>query len=94
MTDEEILVVVQAQIQGKRIQRRLASASSAMWIDDERPYWHFESHDYRVAPEPRKPREFWLCGVDNHDRVSVFQINSPLEMQPSDAIRVREVISE
>ncbi len=59
MTDDEILVVVQAHKDGKKTQWSYPVA--VKW--EEMPpqwdgQWDFKSFIYRVAPEPRKPREF------------------------------------
>ncbi len=58
MTDEQIVDVVLAHMQGKKIQYGYSDS----WADcqDNHPNWDFSRFNYRVAPEPRKPREFWI----------------------------------
>lgn len=49
MTNEEIIAVVSAHIEGKQIQQR--SKGSKEWHDTEKPNWNFYVLDYRVKPE-------------------------------------------
>ncbi len=59
MTDDEILEVVQAHKEGKRIEYALKTRCT--WVlESHPPLWDFLKYDYRVAPEPRKPREWWI----------------------------------
>lgn len=68
MTDSEIIAVVTAHKEGKQIQHRLndnteGNPSEREWKDVEIGYawpWNFLERDYRVKPEPRKPREWWI----------------------------------
>jgi len=64
MTDDEIITIVTAHKEGKQIQLRCSNIPE--WTDVVRnePSWNFEMIEYRVAPEPRKPREWWVC-IDN-----------------------------
>jgi hypothetical protein len=59
MTDDEILEVVAAHKEGKKIQVQSITDRN-LWYDEPAPTWNFANHNYRVAPEPRKPREWWL----------------------------------
>ena len=59
MSDDQILEVVQAHKEGKKIQV-LAIHSDLGWQNCDSPSWDFARTNYRVAPEPRKPRELWL----------------------------------
>jgi hypothetical protein len=60
MTDDQILEVVKAHKEGKKIEFLTKNSSIyKTWTDTyPMPLWNFESTDYRVAPEPRKPREW------------------------------------
>ena len=53
MTDQEIIAVVQAKIDGKRIQRRQrVRAGKSPWRPSDPCHrWNFDSHVYRVKPE-------------------------------------------
>lgn len=66
MTDTEIIEVVTAHKEGKKIQHRFkdddfyqedgwGESTSGMQMA-----WNFSRFDYRVAPEPRKLREYWI----------------------------------
>ncbi len=58
MTDDEIIAVVQAHKEGKRIE--VSGPNGGNWSVTSKPQWDFQNLDYRVAPEPRKPREIRL----------------------------------
>ena len=68
MTDSEIIAVVQAHKEGKKIQGRVLRTSQwyqngidDKWVDLSIGVdWNFKDTQYRVAPEPRKPREMFL----------------------------------
>lgn len=98
MTDDEIIAVVQAHKEGKKIQFRSHSAPHLdEWWDNETPAWNFEICDYRVAPP--KPRE-WLLHIpkkitSSQTHVLIFpgsekHLTGPLE--DLECVRVREVI--
>lgn len=92
MTDEQILEVVSAHKEGKEIEWRDRRHAVCEWHNLRRSTsggwfgWDFQNLEYRVVPEPRKPRE-WIV-VEGHDalwfpRACVGQLNP---------IHVREVI--
>ncbi len=62
MSNSDILKVIQAHMDGKKIQIRKMGSHQGFrdgkWYDVENPRWDFDSCDYRVTPEPPKPREF------------------------------------
>ncbi len=54
------IAVMQAYRDGRKIQARLLSYGMD-WVDlNEAPAWGWQASDYRIAPEPRKEREFWI----------------------------------
>lgn len=61
MTDDEIIAVVQAHKEGKQIQAVgvCEGDRDINWRDVHLFYWDFQHYNYRVKPEPRKPREWW-----------------------------------
>ncbi len=90
MSNSDILKVVQAHMDGKKIQIRKMSSHQGFrdgkWYDVENPRWDFDSCDYRVSPEPRKPREWVILA-------STLDCNGrPMTYQDSGVIRVREII--
>ena len=88
MSDDQILEVVQAHKEGKKIQV-LAIHSDLGWQNCDSPSWDFARTNYRVAPEPRKPRE-WQVPVVNGSIASnhpYFVVDTTVEL-----VRVREVI--
>ncbi len=56
MSHQEIIDVVSAHREGKQIQTRSHFHPIEDWQNCN-PNWDFYQYDYRVAPEPRKPRE-------------------------------------
>ncbi len=84
MTDDEIIAVVQEHKEGKQIQRVLRD-SNCEWIDVIEACWDFDHYNYRVAPEPRKPRE-WKIPVTPSGCIAY------LTTEPVALVRVREVI--
>lgn len=104
-----MLSVLQAHVAGKNIQFRflipISERDQLSWVDlhnADHPF-NFASAEYRIKPEPPKPREWWIRlnsdGViipsdtnlaDNQgyfDRLDVFKYNSQI-------VHVREVLPE
>ena len=108
MTDDQILAVVQAHKEGKKIEHRLKNPLDGQpedWIEIPSSgwIWNFLERDYRVAPEPRKPREWWLVRGSEGWRVHEDDLPSGYKpfsanfetsgkIVPHQVIRVREVI--
>lgn len=69
MSEKDIIEVIVAHQNHKQIQvRRMGRAQGfrdGKWYDVVNPRWNFEDNDYRVAPEPRKAREWDLYVSDN-----------------------------
>ncbi len=99
MTDDEIIAVVRAHKEGKTIQYRKLHGPR-IWNEEgwvNHPFgnieWHFVSIEYRVAPEPRKPRE-WKIPITANGGVA-YTANGGvayLTTEPITIVRVREVI--
>jgi len=53
MKHDEMIEVIQAHKDGKRIQLS-GKHASASWFDTDCPGFSFGEYDYRVKPEPRK----------------------------------------
>ncbi|SRR6266436_2001798 len=98
MTDDDIIAVVQAHKDGKPIQSRAKETYftartnetnwsevhfGAMVTDGFAQGFDFRRYDYRVAPEPRKPREWDV--VEKGDCISSCWAGDK-------HIKVREVI--
>jgi len=60
MTEQEMIDVLQAHLDGKTIQIK---AGDIGWVDLESPNWNFAGSKYRVKPTPR---EFWINVYDGH----------------------------
>ena len=56
MTNEEIIAVVKAAEEGKQIQQMSKDSKRLEWHDVDNPNWNFYVLDYRVKPEPPKPK--------------------------------------
>lgn len=60
MTNQEIIAVVQAAIEGKKIEWRWKDRAESPWMETLYPgkgTWDFEHLDYRVK---REPRTWWV----------------------------------
>jgi hypothetical protein len=89
MTDQQILDVVRAHQEGKQIQQSRLEYNNGEWIDCHYgPGWNFANFSYRVKPEPKIPREFWI-----HD-YSDGTLEVSRSAGCSKCIHVREVLEE
>lgn len=90
MTDDEIIAVVQAHKEGKQIQTKCIYHDSE-WQDINTPEWQFGQNLYRVKPEPRKLREWWVV-VDSNGMVTgqLLRPDKPV-LTGHSVVRVREV---
>lgn len=71
MTTKEMIAVMQAYEEGKKIQCRDSWKEGLCWHDICEPSWNWYNYDYRIKPEEEKPqrmtnRQFaeW-CGKGN-----------------------------
>ena len=55
MTTKEKIAVMQAYVDGKKIQCKYLSEEKDCWCDCEVPLWHWYMKDYRIKPEEEKP---------------------------------------
>ncbi len=90
MSDEDIIRVVQAHKEGKKIEIRMNSGIGDNWHVDGRPRWNFPEFDYRVAPEPRKPREWYMELREDGTFIQLF--TDPRQLtRGGELVLVREV---
>jgi len=94
LTDDEIISVVQAHKEGKKIEWRHydRKGNPTAWyapIEGRYPNWDFAFYEYRVAPEPRKPREF--C-APIHNLSSIDAYDSSKSYYGGEVIKLREII--
>ena len=97
MAADEIIAVVQAHKEGKQIECRPRAGQQDDWTKAD-PIWNFPFYDYRVKPEPPKPREWWL---NEYDFQAFFGPHPTLEAAIAGktngylrSIHVREVLPE
>jgi len=82
--------VMQAALDGKAIQ--FSCNNGAEWDDAIEPKntsafsWNWDSFDYRIAPEPRKPRECWAIFPMHNQPVRMFASKSQLDAMTNFAI--------
>ena len=96
MSDDEIIAVVQARKEGKTIQFKYIYGRQE-WHDttSNSPVWNFHERQYRVKPEPPKPREFWITKCN--DVANGIQVHEHEPMKfgcCEEIIHVREVLPE
>lgn len=93
MTHDEMIAVIQAHKNGKRLQFRDAG-SGKEWetfaIANDVPSWNFNKYEYQVKP---KPREFRLRFYKSRDSRNVWVVDLSGNPCPlCEEILVREVI--
>jgi len=88
--------VMQAALDGKAIQ--FSCNNGAEWDDAIDPKntsafaWNWDSFDYRIAPEPHKPREWWLTPATA--TCSTLFASEFMPHASCNPIHVREVLPE
>lgn len=71
MSIDEMIAVLQAEKEGRKIQMRYCSAGMK-WADCRAGHiWNFHNYEYRSTPEPPKPRVIWVHEA-NIDFLSTF----------------------
>lgn len=53
MTTKEKIAVMQAFLEGKPIQYKLATGSDTDWVRNDEPRWDWEHCIYRIKPQPK-----------------------------------------
>lgn len=93
MTDQQIIEIVQAHIDGKPIEIcTKGQGKDEKWYDIVNPKWDFQHCDYRVKQEPRKPREWWVEVPVDGSIGRLFQFHAQLTQGGGELVRVREVL--
>lgn len=87
MSNDEMIAVLQADKEGKTIEWSTKGLGEPRWTADVNR-WNFSSFDYRVKPEPPKPREFWIILPLKESRCGEAWAFDP----PGGGIHVREVL--
>jgi hypothetical protein len=97
MTDDQILEVVQARKNGKQIEILYDTRHGytyETWITTDIDSWDFLNHDYRVKPEPPKPREFWLCKYNSSPTDYSVWSHPVKQYNADEVIHVQEVLED
>lgn len=94
----QIMEVMQAYLDGKKIERRhtLDVGNETMWRVSKTPDWNWNHYDYRVKQEPR---EFVVVVAPNGTPLGVANINGVIpvhqrELASAKVIKVREVLED
>ena len=90
MTIDEKIDLMTAFRDGAATQFRSRRRAGEPWVDCESPEWNFEDFEYRIRPEPRKPREFWISEFSGRAYAAPFDLEHPGNL----AVHVREVLEE
>lgn len=100
MTHDEMIAVIAAHRDGKTIQYMWTDELENGWKDFDPgtgPAWNFKGCDYRIKPEPPKPREWWISLRDNttvHNPAYWNYLSARSHMLTSEVIHVREVLPD
>lgn len=95
MTHNEMIAVIQAHQKGARLQFRKHIGRD--WEDVSSPGFSFYDTDYRIKPEPPKPREFWFiknCGIDGNRYAWTRHDVRQEGVDYLEQIHVREILPE
>lgn len=90
MTHNEIIAVIAAHRDGKAVEWKLKIQRGDVWRDSKKEDepWNFVVADYRIKPEPTKPREWWIYPVYGDSDCAI-------ETSPTAGfVHVREVLPE
>ena len=98
MTSEqakELLPIIKAFAEGKEIQFRASDTN--LWIDSTNLSFEYDPRQYRIKPEPRIPRVFYV-GI-HPEGALVYCIEKNLEelkdyCESEEIIKVQEVIED
>lgn len=71
MTDDEIIVIVQGCIDGKKIECKNKSIKASHWQLANAPTWNFNNLDYRIKKEPRT----FYCNEYNDGSKSTIKLD-------------------
>lgn len=99
MTLHEQCTIIGAAIDKLPLQAR--RKPDFAWSDMVEGFTEFDfaHYDYRVRPEPPKPREWWLVTLPNGKPISVFTTYEAADLfiagrlSPHAIVHVREVLS-
>jgi hypothetical protein len=98
MKIDDIITVLRAAKEGKPLEfkplPRIDPLCQYDWQDAPSPSWDFSTKEYRVKPEPPKPREFWICcnGTDQEGRPLDALIYPRAPICNRTVIHLREVV--
>lgn len=104
-THAEMLAVIAAHRDGKMIEMRRIDANGEAgyeaWVRTHAPKFQFSDYEYRIKPEPRKAREWFVITkngkpmnrlYDSLDDAVYAQMQGYIMADEDRIIRVREVI--
>ena len=94
MTHDEMIAVIQAHRDGKAIQF-CGYGMAGAWDDVIHPDWDFANYNYRIKPEPPKPREWWISSHGGFT-APAYPNEASARAYPlaHEVIHVREVLPE
>lgn len=82
MKVEEMIAVMQAYADGKTIERRVAICENNEWEITHEPSWDWSSCEYRIKPEPPRPKHIPYKTIEEldealtiHSHVAVSKIS-------------------
>jgi hypothetical protein len=94
MTHDEMIAVIQAHKDGKKIQVKGKGVTE--WTPSDLPVWNFYMCDYRVKPEPMELWAIiWPSGAMNYfDSRGQAVACANTNIEPSRIVHLREVEDE
>jgi hypothetical protein len=86
MNTKEKIAVMEAFLDGKRIQFKFGAADWLDWNSEHEPDWAWHRVDYRIKPEPRE----WTLGLNRNG--TFWSIDEESRRAGVEYIKVREVL--
>lgn len=95
MSPDEMIAVIAAHRDGKRIEMRDNNPThERQWVDAcPALLWNFSNWEYRIKPEPPKPREWWAL-VEPNGTITNSMPYYPGTTAVGRLVHVREVLGD
>lgn len=80
----KMIEVLEAVWAGKPIEFKGVNEGNCEWQEVPYPTWQFDTYDYRVKPEPPKPKEWILVPFGERNNLENYTLEPLYALRPSD----------
>jgi hypothetical protein len=94
MDHNTAIAVIEAHRDGKEIEARYRNRPQLtnQWTEcTDGTSWNFDFFEYRIKPEPPKPREWWLV-MSGDEPIAIRDCQLPPDSKYQPRVHVREVL--